>query len=337
MRPIPLNVMTLYADLAQRLALQDVKPGSISTKKVGGKAYLYAVERDGRARIQRFLGPIESPAAQQQAGRIRQAAERARELRNTVTLLKNARVPGPSLILGRILQVVANAGLFERGVTLVGTAAYQTYPCIVGSYLSAATLSTNDVDLSLSEFVAAAEEEDFETILKRADPTFAPVWHAGDDGLPMVFRASNGFTVDFVTCHKRGKRSPVRVESLGVSATALSFQELPVEETVEAVALFGAGVLVRVPSPHKFAVHKLIVARQRRQAQTAKKQKDLLQAGELIDILLETDEAALLDTLDAARKRGPAWKSAINASLRQMGREARQGRLPLPATGKRRA
>ena len=138
-----------------------------------------------------------------------------------------------------------------------------------------------------------------------------------------------------MTCHRRGKRSPLRVESLGVSATALSFQELPVEETVGAVALFGSGALVRVPSPHKFAVHKLIVARQRRQAQTAKKQKDLLQAGELIDVLLETDEAALLDTLDAARKRGPAWKSAINASLRQMGREARQGRLPLPATGKR--
>lgn len=336
MRPIPLNVMTLYADLAQRLGHQDVRPGSISTKKVDGKKYLYAVEKDGQARTQRFLGSAESPVAQEQAGRIRQAAQQARELRNTVTLLKNARVPAPSLVLGRILEVIANAGLFERGVTLIGTAAYQTYPCVVGSYLSSATLATNDVDLSLSEFVAAAQEEDIETMLKRADPTFAPVWHA-DDRLPKVFRASNGFTVDFVTRHRRGQRSPVRVDSLGVCAIALSFQELPVEETVEAVALYGSGILVRVPSPRKFAVHKLIVAQQRRQAQTAKKQKDLLQAQELIDILLETDEVALLDTLDGVRARGAAWKSAINASLKQIGREARQGRLPLPAGDKGRA
>ena len=87
---------------------------------------------------------------------------------------------------------------------------------------------------------------------------------------------------------------------------------------------------MRVPSPLKFAVHKLIVAQRGRQTQTAKKQKDLRQAQELIDIYLETDEGALQDALDDARERGRAWKSAINASLREIGREARQGRLPLP-------
>jgi hypothetical protein len=327
--------MTLYADLAQRLALQDTRPGSISTKKVGGRAYLYAVEKDGRTRTQRFLGPAASSAAQADAERIRQAAGQARELRNTVSLLKNARVPGPSLVLGRILEVVANAGLFRRGVTLVGTAAYQAYACVVGSHLAAANLTTGDVDLSLAEFVAAAREENIETILKRADPTFEPVLH-GDDKLPKVFRAANGFTVDFVTRRQRGKRSPVPVASLGVSAVALSFQELPVEETMETVVLYGSGVLVRVPSPLKFAVHKLIVAQQRRQVQTAKKQKDLRQAQELIDIYLETDEGALLDALDDARERGRAWKSAINASLRAIGREAGQGRLPVAASSRKR-
>ena len=167
MRPVPLNIMTLYADLAQRLGLLDVRPASISTKTVGGKKYLYAVEKDGMARIQRFLGPAGSVSAQENAERIKRAAEQAKELRSTVTLLKNARIPGPSLILGRILEVVANAGLFNRGVTLVGTAAYQTYCCVVGSYLPAATLTTNDVDLSLAEFVASEEEESIEAILKR--------------------------------------------------------------------------------------------------------------------------------------------------------------------------
>jgi hypothetical protein len=331
MRAVPLNVMTLYADLAQRLGLQDVRPASISTKTVDGKKYLYAVEKDGAARIQRFLGPVTSVSAQESAEQIKRAAAQAKELRSTVTLLKNARIPGPSLLLGRILEVIANAGLFNRGVTLVGTAAYQTYSCVIGSYLPAATLTTNDVGLSLAEFVASGEEERIEGILKRADPTIQPHWFT-DDKLPRVFKTSSGFTVDFLTTLRRGKKSgePILVESLGCSAVPLSFHEYPVEETVEAVALYGTGVLVRVPAPIKFAVHKLIVAQRRARTEAAKKQKDLRQARELIDIFLETDESALQDAIDEARARGKGWKSAINASLREIGRAARQGRLPLP-------
>lgn len=331
MRPVPLNVMTLYADLAQRLGLQDMRPASISTKTVDGKKYLYAVEKDGKARIQRFLGPAASASAQEHAERLKRVAEEAKQLRSTVTLLKNARVPGPSLLLGRILEVVANAGLFNRGVTLVGSAAYQTYCCIVGSYLPAATLITNDVDLSLAEFVASQEEEGIEKILKRADPTIEPHWFTGDK-LPRVYKTASGFMIDFLTTLRRGKRAgePIPVKSLGCSAVPLSFQEYPVEDTIETVSLYGTGVLVRVPAPIKFAIHKLIVAQRRGRTDVAKKQKDLKQALELIDIFLETDEGALQDALDEARDRGSSWKSAINASLREIGRAARQGRLPLP-------
>jgi hypothetical protein len=55
-----------------------------------------------------------------------------------------------------------------------------------------------------------------------------------------------------------------------------------------------------------------------------------MQARELIDIFLETDEAGLQDVLDDARERGRSWKTAINASLTEIGRETRRGRLPLP-------
>jgi hypothetical protein len=340
MRPIPLNVMTLYADLTQRLCLQDIRPGSISTKKVDGKKYLYAVEKDGQARVQRFLGPADSESAKESAKQIKQAAEQGRELRNTVALLKNARVPGPSLLLGRILEVIANAGLFNRGVTLIGTAAYQTYACVVGSYLPMASLMTNDVDLSLAEFVATAKEEDIEQILKRADSTIKPHWFA-EDKLPRVFKASNGFTIDFLTSLGRGRRAgnPVHINSLGCSAVPLPFQEYAAEETIETVALYGIGVLVRVPTPVRFAVHKLIVAQRRSQTQASKKQKDLRQAAELIDIFLATDETLLQETIDEARNRGKAWRGAINTSLKEIGREARQGALPLPvaAVKKRKA
>jgi hypothetical protein len=217
--------------------------------------------------------------------------------------------------------------LFKRGITLVGTAAYQTYPCVVGSYLPTAAFTTNDVDLSVVEFQPGGNEEDIEAILRRADASFKPRWHA-DDKLPKVFMADDGLKVEMLTRLGRGGKSVVSIEELRCAAVALPFQEYAAEDTIETVALYGAGVLVRVPTPLRFAVHKLLVAQRR--ATADKKTKDLHQARELIDILLETDEASLQDELDGARNRGKGWKAAINASLREIGKEARQGRLPLP-------
>jgi hypothetical protein len=143
-----------------------------------------------------------------------------------------------------------------------------------------------------------------------------------------MFMASNRLTVDLLTRQKRGGRSPVVVEGLGVAAEALAFQEYLTENTIESVALYKAGVRVRVPSPARFAAHKLLIAG-RRGAASPKAEKDLRQAQELIDVLLEVDEASIEDALTDARARGKNWTTAVNQSLRQIGREARQGRLPI--------
>lgn len=328
MRAIPLQFLTMYADLAQSFEFSDIGAGSISTRRVKGKAYLYVTTKDGSTRRQRSLGPAADPSVQAEARRITEAAARSRVRRTTVSTLKQkARIPSPTLPVGRVLEAVANAGLFKRGLTLVGTAAYQTYPCVIGAYLPSSAFMTNDIDLSVVEFQAGDRNENIEAVLRRANPTFAPVWHAGDK-LPKVFQAADGLRVDMLTKLGRGDQSVVPVAGLGCAAVALSFQEFPAEDTIETVALYGAGVLVRVPTPLRFAIHKLIVAQRRREI--VKKQKDLQQAGDLIDVFLETDESALQDALDAARNRGKSWSTAINASLRAIGREARQGRPPLP-------
>jgi len=327
MRPIPLNFLTMYADLAQGFEYAD-EAGSITTRKIKGKAYVYLTTKEGATRRQRSLGPAGDPKVQERARRITAAAERARNMRTVVSTLKQkARIPAPTLPVGRVLEAVSRAGLFKRGITLVGTAAYQTYPCVIGAYLPTAAFTTNDIDLSVVEFEPGDSEEDIEIVLRRANQTFKPRWHA-DDKLPKVFMADDGLRVDMLTRLGRGHKPVVEVNALGCAATALSFQEFPSEETIETVALYGSGVLVSVPTPMRFAVHKLLVAQRRGTAD--KRQKDLRQAQELIDIFLKTDEVALQGTLDEARGRGKAWKTAINASLREIGREARQGLLPLP-------
>ncbi len=330
MKPIPLNFLTMYADLAQNVELSDANPGSITIRKIRGESYLYVTMKDGSVRRQRSLGRADNPDAQDEAKRIRAAASQARAMRTVVSTLKqSARIPAPTLATGKVLESFALAGLFKRGFTLVGTAAYQTYPCLLGAYLPSSAFTTNDIDLSVAQFVASDDDEDIEAILKRADPTFAP--HMGlEDKLPRMYRTASGFSVEFLTRYGRGRRSPVQFKSLGLAAEALSFHEYICESTTDAIALYGSGIPITVPTPLRFAVHKLIVAQQRKPSRMAKKLKDLSQARELIDIFLETNEADLQDELDAARDRGRAWKQAINASLREIGREARQGVLPFP-------
>lgn len=336
LRPIPLNFITLYADLAQNVRASTHEHGTVVARKRRGKEYLYVVSKDGSERTERYLGPANDDAVAEEAAALRQGAEQARALRSTVSLLKQARIPAPSLYLGRVLEVVANAGLFSQGVTLVGTAAFQTYACTLGYYLPGAAIMTNDADLLVASFVANDERKDIEEILQRADPSFKAQMSVNDK-LPKVFRSKVNFSVDILTTYRRGRTSPVLVQELGCSAEALTFMEYLAEESMETVALYGAGVLVRVPPPTRYAIHKLLIAQERRGTFTAKKKKDLDQARDLLDILIEIDEHSLQSALDAARGRGKSWKSAINASLAEIGRDARQGHLPLvvtkPATG----
>jgi hypothetical protein len=188
---------------------------------------------------------------------------------------------------------------------------------------------TNDADLLVASFVGKEERQDLETILQRADPTFKAKWHM-DDRLPKVFQSDSNFTVDILTKFGRGRASPIVIEELGCSAEALPFMEYLAKESIEAVVLYGAGVLVKVPPPLRFATHKLLIAQQRSGRFLTKKRKDLAQAKELLEIFLATDSASLEDVLEHARACGPKWRKNINVSLREIGLDARQGHLPLP-------
>ncbi len=329
MKAIALNLQTLYADLLQNVTAPDIRHGSVSVRKIKGIDYLYVTQRDGGQRRQYSIGRADDPLANRQAEKIRHAALRAKSLRKTVSILKQAGMPAPALPLGRVLEVVANAGLFQQGVMLIGTAAYQTYACAVGTYLAASSLMTNDADLLVASLLTTDKRQDLETILKRADPTFAPMM-AVTDLAPRIFRSANNFQVDILTKYGRGRKTPVLIPALGCAAEALSFMEYLAEESMHAVALYGTGVLVRIPPPVRFAVHKLLVAPERSTSFAAKKAKDLAQAAELLDIFFQIDEAGLQDEVDDARDRGPKWKRNINASLGELGRDIRQGYPPLP-------
>ncbi|MDQ0470544.1 GSU2403 family nucleotidyltransferase fold protein [Labrys wisconsinensis] len=317
--PIPGTVLTLYADLVQKIEAARYLPATISRKTVKGEVYLYADEKHGGTRRQRYIGPQIDPEAAKEAEQIQFTSQQAKLWRDQVTMIRRAGIPGPSLEVGRLLEAISRSGMFGTGLILVGTVAFGLYPLVVGKRLRGAAMMTQDADLAVASIADVRGDADLTTVLQRADPTFRPVPPLDRESLPKKFQAASGFEVEVLTpVRTRADVENVAVKGLGAGATPLHFLEFLIRDSMRAVALYNSGVPVTIPTPARYAVHKLIIAQERRNG-TMKRIKDLAQARILRDAFVGTEHAfdwqALMEDVTA---RGGKWKANVDRSLRML-------------------
>jgi hypothetical protein len=110
----------------------------------------------------------------------------------------------------------------------------------------------------------------------------------------------------------------VFLPALNAAAQPLRFLDYLIEEAQPAAIVAGDGILVNVPHPARFAFHKLIVARERPVAQQAKAAKDLLQAGQLLQVLLEDRPGDLVLAWETLCGRGRGWLQRARASMARL-------------------
>jgi hypothetical protein len=318
MKPVPLAAQTLYADLVQQAHNAPDVVGTAYTQTIKGHDYLYVRRSVGSVRRDRFLGRADDPEAQAAARKAKAEASRLRERRSIVQSLRSLGLPAPTNDLGRVLDALADAGLFREAV-LVGTAAFQCYSPIVGMMLPSAALMTQD-DLATASLALASGEGDdtLETILKRADRSFEPVLGLDSRRLPSRFRSANGFLVDLLTPQRRrSDTNPMPLKGLRAGAVPIQHLAWLIETSIQAVALHGAGVPIRIPVPARYATHKLIVAQKR--PDKVKRRKDLMQAEALIEALQVSDPWGIADAVEDARRQGrDGWQRPIDRSLKEL-------------------
>src|SRR6185503_13792998 len=116
------------------------------------------------------------------------------------------------------------------------------------------------------------------------------------------------------------RKGPIHIEALGVAATPLRFLDYLIEDTQPGAVLGGSGVLVNVPRPDRFALHKLIVASRRSRGGigTTKAPKDRAQAGALLQVLLSELPGEVTLAWKDLSKRGKAWIAAAASSLARL-------------------
>jgi hypothetical protein len=320
LRPIPPSLLTLYADLAQQVRAAGTA-GTVYRRTVGGVAYLYAKVPVAGSRRDMFIGREDSVEAQRAADSLRREALAARERRATIRTLKARGLRGPDAWLGKVLDAIADADLFARGIVAVGTGAYQIMAPIVGHFLPDPSLLTGDLDLVTADLaLSAATGESMEAILQRADPSFAGIPELDLRDPSSRFRG-DGVLVELLTpVLRRTDTTSMPLAQLGASAAPLQYLRWLIEEPIQAVALWGSGIPVTIPAPARFAVHKLILAQRRSSISLEKRFKDLNQAAALIQALRAADPFAIEDALADARAQGAeGWEKPIGRSLAELG------------------
>lgn len=218
-----------------------------------------------------------------------------------VRALRSARLPVPDALSGRVLASLADDGAFRLRAVVVGSLAFQCYGPMLGFRMPGGLGRTGDVDISRFPAISLAVEDridaDFLSVLQAADPRFEAVPSPFDTRRVLRYAIRAGtresFSVD-VLAPLRGPDTdgPAGMKALRSDAQPLRFLDFLTYQEVEAVAVHGLGVPVKVrrlkvPAPERFALHKLIVSRRRLSsvAGQAKSGKDLAQAGVLLQVL----------------------------------------------------
>jgi hypothetical protein len=278
-----------------------------------GAGYWYFAYRDLDQRVRMaYVGPDQP--------RVRELIERFEVLRRAAPLAAAAQA---AVALGctptapkhfRIVKRLAEYGFFRAGGVLVGTHAFLALGNMLGVRWSEGA-STLDVDFAhagrnVSIALPASVRIDVHGALESLEMGLLPI--AQFDGhVGAQYRNPNDeeLRIDFVTSTVRGRGAVVMPE-LNLALEPLKFMELALEETTQACIVARTGACtVNVPTPERFAVHKLVVQGERPARERTKARKDLLQAGCIASYFLASGLAPVFKATWAdVLSRGRGWR-----------------------------
>jgi hypothetical protein len=329
--PLSLSAQTAYAQLLDATVAADLArsvadlPGAFASREVKGHRYWYFqyTEPAGKLR-QVYVGPDTEPVRALVA---RKAGPAGRDALGP--LAASATALGCTAVLPRhfrVLARLADYGFFRAGGVLVGTHAFLAIGNQLGVRWSL-DARTHDLDFAhagRSVALALPTSIDVRTdaAIESLGMGFLPLRGlSGSGGATWLVPNEPDFRLDFLTPRHRGGDRPFRHPALHVELQPLRFMEYVLEDVRQATLPGTSGaVLVNVPAPGRFALHKLVVAAERSGAWRTKANKDVAQAAYVIDWLQREDRAELDRAWADLNARGAGWKTRLQRGLAMLDR-----------------
>lgn len=320
--PLSASAQTAYAQLLDAVHGAELTRsvanlrGTFARKQVRGLTYWYFqyTEVSGKVR-QIYVGPendrVKALMATHAAGGAAPALE---------ALARAAEALGNAPVLTRhfrVVQRLADYGFFRAGGVLIGTHAFLSFGNMLGVRWQDG-LRTHDVDFAhagkqLSIALPSTIEIDTHAAIESLQMGLLPIEHAdGGTGATYLDPRDPEFQLDFLTPLHRGGSKPYRHPQLGITLQPLKFMEYLLQDVQQAAVLSTSGaVLVSVPHPARYALHKLIIASERPASRIAKSNKDVQQAAALLAMLREQAPWQVDEAWADLVSRGPGWVTRV--------------------------
>ena len=221
---------------------------------------------------------------------------------------------------GRILASLSDAGFFLSGAILLGTHAFLSYQNVFGVRWGEIvfSLQTTDIDFAqLSRLRVGVPLDVAESLKERLSEINAhPIRRLLQaDEPPWGYVLQEGGSIAFLsplTEKNADADAPLSLPWEGVHAHPVRIMDYLIEDSFHAVALLHRGaILVNLPDPGRFALHKLIVHEWQSASESVNQTKDLAQAGALIAFLSEKHPDVLVAAWMDLLKKHRAWGEIV--------------------------
>jgi hypothetical protein len=231
----------------------------------------------------------------------------------------------------RIIDRLGSYGFFRAGGLLVGTHAFLALGNLLGVRWGEAS-RTQDIDFAhagrnISIALPSNIRVDVHGALESLEMGLLPIAQFnGKVGAQYRNISDPELRLDFLTAAHRNQEAVV-LPNLNIALEPLKFMEYSLEATTQGVILgSGGAVIVNLPAPARYAVHKLIVHGERPERERPKAAKDLHQAACLVAYFLDYHPDDLVTAWKDAADRGTGWRKRLQAgclALRKFAPELR--------------
>ena len=278
-------------------------PGNLTerTNEGGTKFWVHRYSDALGRRQETYLGKSDDPAV---ISGLEQWRKRIEEANATIARVRVLARAGFATVDRKTYSTIAslhNHGLFRAGAFLIGSHAFGTL--LNGLGVKTVPYATADIDIARSERLALPELSPFLDLLRETGIQFFEVPALNRRGYPTSFKEGGGsrLKVDLLVPSPGAGYPTIAVPELEAYAKGLPFLRYLLGESQQAPVLSPHGVvLVRVPVPERYSIHKLIVSQLR--SRGSKPGKDLSQAAVLIEAVVERFPGAIEEALTAVPK-----------------------------------
>ncbi len=327
---LSLSAQTNFSELVEQTQARMLEhsvadlPGSFNKKEVKGIQYWYWQFRDLEGKLKQiYLGPddhrLRALIRKREDGKA-QSSDSMNRMAAACTAL------GCQTILRahfKVIKRLAEHGFFGAGGVLIGTHAFIAMSNMLGVQWTGGW-RTNDIDYAhagknVSLALPTNMEADVHDAITSLEMGLLPARSiTTGEGATYLNAGRGDLRIDLLTVAGR-KDAVYRHAPLNVNLQPLKFMEFSLEKTTQTTVISGEdAVVVNIPSPVRYALHKLIVMAEREEQFRSKVVKDGGQVASLVSYAMERTPQALTDAGADLIGRGRGWRSRAADGLAQL-------------------